>query len=68
MGDAPGRGRTTGIQFQVREDRNKHNITFQTDKEWAEYLTSFCREIGLTKSAFLRYAAMKEMKNYSQSV
>jgi len=62
--DAPGRGRTTGVQFEVREDRQKRMVTFEADNEWADNLSAFCNEIGLKRSQFLRYAAMKEMNNY----
>ena len=65
--DAPGKGRTTSLQFEVREERDKKIVSFQADTEWLERLTEFCKETGLKRSQFLRYAAMKEMANYSQS-
>ena len=65
--DAPGRGRTKPLTFEVREDREKSCVSFEADKEWAERLSTFCKEIGMSKSAFLRYAAMKEISSYKSA-
>jgi hypothetical protein len=59
--------RDTSIKFEEREPEDKKLIQFQVETEWAEEFTKFCKEASVSKSAFLRYAAWKEMQNYLRS-
>ena len=65
--DAPGKGRDTSLKFSERDPEAKRFIQFQVETEWAEEFDRFCKEASVSKSAFLRYAARKEMQNYLRS-
>ena len=65
--DAHGRRRNTALKFEEMEQPEYKIVWFKADIEMTKEFDAFCKEVSISKSAFLRYAARKGMLNFLRS-